>query len=141
MVKDQGGPATGSHATSATMLDAIEHADKGPTDPDIPMDESEFQYIPAQQLPPRIPGDVPSMPSAPSLSAVSLGKCRAADVSDNSRIMDHPPTSTKSTNSRVVSETGRSSKSQRTTLPQAFDHMSTEISGLRCYELSESWDM
>ncbi|KAG0708376.1 hypothetical protein DFH29DRAFT_994216 [Suillus ampliporus] len=95
-------------------LDDIEYSAGNPPDVDMTM-------------PPPLPFDAAHRPtftpSTPGTSTVASGKRKASgDSGDNMRTVARPPGSTKS-----ASESGKSVKSQRVAIPQAFQDMSKEI--------------
>jgi len=99
----------------------IECSANNPPDVDITM------------LPPSATGFDPMQrptftPSTPGTSTIASGKRKAgggSDSGDNTRTLARPPTSTKS-----ASESGKSVKSPRVAIPQAFQDMSKEIHNL-----------
>ncbi|KAG2050115.1 hypothetical protein BDR06DRAFT_974769 [Suillus hirtellus] len=117
-------------------LNAIKHANPNilPV-PDTPI--SPIIFDPARQPPLFTGTNIPESPttsmSSMPITSRALGKHRAADGDDSPRIINHPPDSMKT----GVSGTSVSSKSMKLqhhsgiSFPEVFDHMSTEIHGLR----------
>jgi hypothetical protein len=115
------------------ILDAIEYNTPNPVPginwqggTDVSMYEPPLAPFDAAMQPPFEFNPPPSTSSTPT-SSTAAGK-RKADGGDSARTLARPPNSTKSMGSSSTS--GRSVKSQRVTLPEAFQQMSTEIHGL-----------
>ncbi|KAG1886811.1 uncharacterized protein F5891DRAFT_988837 [Suillus fuscotomentosus] len=142
-VSDQGGStapmtsiATLPNYNSERALDAIEHANPNiPPVPDTPI--SQIIFDPARQPPLFAGTNIPESPTA-SMSSTpttsrALGKHRAADGDDSPRIISHPPESMKTgvSGTSVSSKLMKLQRRSGVSFPEAFDHMSTEIHGLR----------
>ncbi|KAG1889688.1 uncharacterized protein F5891DRAFT_987277 [Suillus fuscotomentosus] len=132
-----------SHATSSHLPDGMSYDEANILDQEEALNDIESQDVDIAMMPPpsTIMTEPPSpfnpmqrptfTPSTPGTSTIASGKQKAAGESgDNMRSLARPPGSTKS-----ASESGKSVKSPRVAVPEAFQSMSKEI-----HNLSTSFD-